>query len=101
MPFVLTDTDIRAVKPFTIVESLDLLVNSLDILYVPSQIKALLISNPIQKVNASWHGMRGATKHEVYVLKYRKTLTRPLISSNTLIYLVRKIQPNTPFAAFD
>ena len=54
IPFLLTYTDIRTVKFFPLVESLD-------IRYVPSQIKILLISNPIEKVHASWHGMRGAT----------------------------------------
>ena len=52
--------------------------------YATHHHKALLISNAIEKVHASWHDMRGATHEEC--VQYRKTLT-------LLIYLVHTIHP--------
>ena len=71
------------------------LVNSLDIRYVPSQITAMLISNPIEKVHASWHMACVGPHTRGMCFKIQK---KP--NSLILIDLVHKIQPNSPFAAF-
>ena len=63
-----------------------------------SQIKATLVSNPIESVHASWHGMGPHTRGMCFKIQKNPN---SLMSSHTLIDLVHKIQPNSPFAAFD
>ena len=54
--------------------------------------EAMLTSNPVENVHASWHGMRGAT-HMKNVLNTQELF---LSSTHTSIYLLHTIQPNSP-----
>ena len=63
--------------------------------YMKHHHKALLVSNPTEKVHASWHDKRGAihTRNEFNTEKKPNSL----ISYYTFIYLVQTIQHNSPF----